>query len=162
MDPVFRGVAFWDGSDSGVRVLGFDGEQRSVVLLALDDRFEVTEEDREYWFRNEIPDEIFGRRGVFDPLREEARRTVDFPRYHPTVFKLLSGPDDLLWVRRTPAGREEVWDVVDVRGQPASRVTLASDQVLMAVGPGHLVLKVTDALGVESVEVHQCSVAPGA
>ena len=160
--PYSGGVAFWDGSDSGVRVLGFDGEQRSVIPLALDDRFEVTEEDREYWFRNEIPDEIFGRRGVFDPLREEARRTVDFPRYHPTVFELLNGPDDLLWVRRTPAGREQVWDVVDVRGQPASRVTLASDQVLMAVGPGHLVLRVTDALGVESVEVHQCSVAPGA
>lgn len=160
--PYSRGVAFWDGSDPGVRILGFDGEQKSVVSLALDDRFEVTEEDREYWLQNEIPDEIFGQRGVFDPLREEARRTVDFPRYHPTVFELLSGPDDLLWVRRTPAGREEVWDVVDVQGQPASRVVLAPDQVLMAVIPDHLVLKVTDALGVESVEVHQCGYPPGA
>ena len=160
--PVSGGVAFWDGSDSGVRILGFDGEQRSVVSLALDDRFEVTEADREYWLQNEIPQEIFGQRGVFDPLREVARRTVDFPRYHPAVFDLLRGPDELLWVRRTPGGQDQVWDVVDAQGQPASRVALAPDQALMAVIPDHLVLKVTDALGVESVELHECSDPPGA
>ena len=160
--PVSGGVAFWRGPDPEVRILGFDGEQRSVVSLALDDRFEVTEEDREYWLQNEIPQEIFGQRGVFDPLRDVARRTVDFPRYHPTMFDLLRGSDELLWVRRTPGGRDQVWDVVDAQGQPASRVALAPDQALMAAIPDHLVLKVTDALGVESVEVHQCSTGPGA
>ena len=160
--PVSGGVAFWRGPDPEVRILGFDGEQRSVVSLALDDRFEVTEEDREYWFQNAIPNEVFGQRGVFDPLRDVARRTVDFPRYHPTMFDLLRGPDELLWVRRTPAGRDQVWDVVDAQGQPASRVALGPDQALMAVIPDRLVLKVTDALGVESVEVHQCRAVPGA
>ncbi len=159
---VSGGVAFWSGSDSEVQILDFDGQRRSVVTLGFDDRFEVTEQDREFWFQNAIPDEIFGQRGVFDPLREVARRTVDFPRYHPTVFELLNGPDDLLWVRRTPDGRDEVWDIVDARGQPASRVALAPGEALMAVIPDHLVLKVTDALGVESVEVHQCSAVPGA
>ncbi len=154
--PVSGGVAFWDGSDAGVRILGFNGEQRSVVSLALDDRFEVTAEDREYWFQNAIPQEFMGQR-VFEPLRREARRTVDFPRYHPLAFDLLSAPGDVLWVRRTPDGKDQVWDVVDAQGQPAGRVALAPDQALMAVIPDHMVLRVTDALGVESVEVHGCS-----
>ncbi len=160
--PVSGGVAFWQGPDSDVRILGLDGDLTSVVTLALDDRFEVTAEDREFWLQNDIPQEIFGQRGVFDPLREVARQTVDFPRYHPMVFELLNGPDDLLWVRRTPDGQDEVWDIVDARGQRASRITLAPDRALMAVIPDHLVLKVTDALGVESVEVHHCSAVPGA
>ena len=159
--PVSGGVALWHGPDSEVRILGLDGEQRSVVTLALGDRFEVTAEDREFWFQNAIPQEVFGQRGVFDPVREVARRTVDFPRYHPPVFELLSGPDDLLWVRRTPDGRDQVWDIVDTQAQLASRVSLAPRQALMAVIPDRLVLKVTDALGVESVEVHRCIHPPG-
>lgn len=157
--PVSGGVAFWQGPEPEVRILGLDGEQKSVVRLALDDRFEVTAEDREYWLQNEIPQDFQGQR-VFEPLREEARRTVDFPRYHPLMFELLGGPDDLLWVRRTPDGRDQVWDITDVHGQLASRVLLAPGQVLMAVIPDHLVLKVTDALGVESVEVHRCGSPP--
>ena len=153
--PVSGGVAFWQGPDPEVRILGFDGEQRSMVSLALGDRFEVTAEDREYWLQNEIPQEFQGQR-VFEPLRQEARRTVDFPQYHPLLFELLNGPDDLLWVRRTPDGRDQVWDVVDAEGQLASRVSLASGQALMAVIPDHLVVGVTDDLGVESVEIQRC------
>ena len=152
-------MAFWQGPDPEVRILGFDGEQRSVVSLALGDLFEVTAEDREYWLQNEIPQEFQGQR-VFEPLRQEARRTVDFPQHHPLLFEFLNGPDDLLWVRRTPDGRDQVWDIADALGQLAGRVSLAPGQVLMAVVPDHLVLKVTDALGVESVEVHQCRSLP--
>ncbi len=152
---VAGGVAFWQGSDSDIRVLGFDGALKSVISLALDDRFEITEADREYWLQNEIPQEFFGQR-VFEPLREKARRTVDFPRHHPLMFKLLDGPDDLLWVRRTPGGQDQIWDIVDTEGQLVSRITLAPGQALLSVIPGHLVLKVTDDLGVESVEVHRC------
>ena len=159
--PVSGGVAFWQGPDPEVRILGFDGEQRSVVSVALDDRFEVTAEDREYWLQNEIPQEFQGQR-VFEPLRQEARRTVDFPRYHPLVFELLGGPDGLLWVRRTPDGRDhQVWDILDAQGQLANRVSLTPGQALMAVIPDHLVVKVTDGLGVESVEVHRCMSLPG-
>lgn len=158
--PVSGGVAFWQGPDPEVRILGFDGTLKSVVSLAFDDRLEVTAEDREFWFQNAIPQEMFGQR-VFEPARQEARRTVDFPRYHPLLFELLNGPDNLLWVRRTPDGRDhQVWDIADAQGQLASRVSLASGQVLMAVIPDHLVLKVTDSLGVESVEVHQCRSLP--
>ena len=158
--PVSGGVAFWQEPDSEVKILGFDGALKPVVALALDDRFEVTAEDREFWFQNAIPQEIFGQRGVFGPLREEARRTVDFPRYHPLMFELLGGPDDLLWVRRTPDGRDQVWDIVGTQGQLASRVSLTPGQALMAVIPDHLVLRVTDDLGVESVEVHRCRSLP--
>ncbi len=153
--PVSGGVAFWQGPGPEVRMIGFDGAQETVISLALDDRFEVTTEDREYWLQNEIPQEFQGQR-VFEPLRQEARRTVDFPQYHPLLFELLNGPDDVLWVRRTPDGRDQVWDIADALGQLAGRVSLAPGQVLMAVVPDHLVLKVTDALGVESIEVHRC------
>ena len=157
--PVSGGVAFWQGPESEVRILGLDGGLKSVVTLALDDRFEVTAEDREFWFQDAIPQEVFGQR-VFEPLREKARQTVDFPRYHPPVFELLGGPDDLLWVRRTPDGRDQVWDVVDTQGQLAGRISLTPGQALMAVIPDHVVLKVTDGLGVESVEVHGCRSLP--
>ena len=59
-------------------------------------------------------------------------------------------------MRRTPDGRNQIWDIVDAGGHPAGRIALAPDQALMAVIPDHLVPKVTDALGVESVEVHEC------
>ena len=157
--PVSGGVAFWQAADSEIQILGFDGVLESVVLPDLDDRFEVTAEDREFWFQNTIPQDFMGRR-VFEPLRVEARRTVEFPRYHPLVFQLLGAPDDHLWVRRTPDGRDQVWDIVDPQGQLSSRVSLAPGQALMAVIPGHLVVKVTDGLDVESVEVHRCGSLP--
>ncbi len=153
--PVSGDVAFWQGLGSEASILGLDGALKSVVSLALDDRFEVTAEDREFWLQNAIPQDFMGQR-VFEPLREKARRTVDFPRYHPLGFELLAGPGGFLWVRRTPNGRDQVWDVVDVQGQPAGRVSLAEGQVLMAVISDHMLLKMTDASGIESVDVHRC------
>ena len=158
--PVSGGVAFWQGPDPEVRILGVDGTTRSAVSLSLDDRFEVTGEDRESWLASAIPKEFMGRQGVFEPIREEARRTVSFPEYHPLVFRLLGGPDGLLWVLRTPAGREQVWDVVDSRGRHESRLTLAPHHSLMLVLPDRLVLRSTDDLGVESVQVHQSLPCP--
>ncbi|MYF64029.1 MAG: hypothetical protein F4183_06000 [Rhodothermaceae bacterium] len=157
--PVSGGVAFWQGLDSDIRILGLDGVLKSAISLTLDDRFEVTSEDKEFWLQDAIPQEFLGQR-PFEPLREKARRTVDFPRYHPLMSRILGGPDNLLWVRRTPDGRDQVWDVVDTQGQLASRVSLASGQALMSVIPGHLVLKVTDDLGVESIEVYRCRTLP--
>jgi len=158
--PLSGGVAFWQGPDPEVRILGFDGTPMSVVSLAFDNRLEVTAADREFWLQNAIPQEMFGQR-VFEPARREARRTVDFPRYHPLIFELLAGPEDLLWVRRTPGGRDEIWDIMDPQGEPAGRVSLDPGQVLMAVIPDHIVLKVTDVVGVEAVEVHRCMSLPG-
>ncbi len=64
--------------------------------------------------------------------------------------------DDLLWVRRTPDGRDQIWDVVDLRGQVVGRVSMAPGRTLMAVLPGRVVAKATDDLGTESVEVYRC------
>lgn len=157
--PVSGGVAFWQGLDSDIQILGLDGVLKSAISLTLDDRLEVTSEDREFWLQDAIPQEFSGQR-VFEPLRVKARQTVDFPRYHPLMSRILGGPDSLLWVRRTPNGRDQVWDVLDTQGQLASRVSLASGQALMSVIPDHLVLKVTDELGVESIEVHRCRSLP--
>ena len=157
--PFSGGVAFWQEPETEVRILGFDGELISTFPLPFDDRIEVAADDREHWFQNAIPTELFGQR-VFEPLRAEARRTVEFPRSHPLVFELLGGPDDRLWVRRTPDGRDQIWDIVDSQGQLVRRVSLTAGQALMAVIPDHLVVKVTDALGVESVEVQRCGAPP--
>ena len=157
--PVSGGVALWPGPGPEVGILKLGGGLESAVLLPFDDRFQVTDDDREFWFRNAIPTELFGQR-VFEPLRAEARRTVEFPRDHPLVFELLGGPDDRLWVRRTPDGRDQIWDIVDSQGQLASRVSLTPGQALMAVIPDHLVVKATDDLGVESVEVQRCGSLP--
>ena len=158
--PVSGGVAFWQGPDPEVRILGVDGATRSAVSLSLDDRFEVTGEDRESWLASAIPTEFMGRQGVFEPIREEARRTVGFPEHHPLVYRLLGGPDGFLWVLRTPAGREQVWDVVDSRGRHVGRLPLAPHRSLMSVIPDRLVLRSTDDLGVESVQVHQFLLCP--
>ena len=157
--PFSGDVAYWSGLDSDIHILGFDGVLKSAISLALDDRFEVTPDDREFWLQNAIPQEFLGQR-AFEPLREKARRTVDFPRYHPLLFAIFGGPDDLLWVRRTPNGQDQVWDLVDMQGQFVSRVSLASGQAIMSVIPDHLVLKITDELGVESIEVHRCRTLP--
>ena len=151
------GIVLWRGPDTEVSILNFDGTPKSTLSLALDDRFEITEEDREHWLQNAIPREFMGQR-VFEPVRQKARETVDFPLYHPPVFGLLSGPDNLLWVRRTPRGREtQVWDVVDSQGQPAARVSFAAGLALMAIIPNHLVLRSADEFDVESIELHRCS-----
>ena len=89
-------------------------------------------------------------------VSRSARRTVDFARFVPLVLELLAGPEDHLWVRRTPDGRDQVWDIVDAGGNPAGRVSLPRGQALMSVLPNRLILKATDSLGVESVEVHRC------
>lgn len=158
--PFSGGVALWPGTGPEVGILDLGGGLESAISLPFDDRFEVTADDREYWFRNAIPTELFGQR-VFEPLRAEARRTVEFPRNHPLVFELLGGSDGRLWVRRTPDGRDQIWDIVDSQGQLAGRVSLTPRQALMTVIPNHLVVKITDDLGVESVGVLRCGSLAG-
>lgn len=90
-----------------IQSLGFDGVLKSANSLTLDERFEPAAVDRDFWFQNGTPEEVLGQR-VFEPLREKARRTVDFHSYHPLMFEFLGGQHDLLWVRRTPYGRDQV------------------------------------------------------
>ncbi len=155
------GVAWWEGTDAEVRILGVDGELVGAIPLTFEDRFEVTEEDREYWLQDEFPQELFGQRGVLDVVREEARQTVDFPSHHPLAYQLMGGPEGHLWVRRTPDGRDQIWDIVDSGGEVGGRVSLAPGEILMAVIPGHLVVQTIDELGVESVDVQRCGVTQG-
>ena len=151
--PVSGSVAFWQGPGLEITVLGLDGTVQSAYSLPLGDRFEVSAEDRESWFNTAIPTEFMGQR-VFEPVREAARETVEFPEHHPLVLDLLGGPDGSLWVRRTPSRRGQVWDVVDERGSFVGRVSLASGHRLMSVLAEHVVLRATDDLGVQSVQVH--------
>ena len=90
--------------DSGVTILGLDGDLKSVASATPEDRFEVTKEDWEFWLQNAIPQEFLGQ----------------------PVFEPSGGPDDLLCARRTPGGRDQVWDVSDARGHLAGRVPLAA------------------------------------
>lgn len=155
--PIADGLALWQGPEPEIQILDLDGTVRSTLSLDLADRFEITAEDREHWLQNAIPQEFMGQK-IFEPVREQARQTVDFPQYHPPVFELLSGPGNLLWIRRTPNSREtQIWDVTDSRGRSAGQISLSPGQRLMAVIPDHLLLRSTDEFGVESVEVHRCA-----
>ena len=68
--PIADGVVLWQGPDTQVRILDFDGTLRSTVLLELRDRFEITAEDREHWLQNAIPQEFMGQ-PVFEPVRRK-------------------------------------------------------------------------------------------
>ncbi len=155
--PVAEGVAFWQGPGLGLTVVGLNGDTVTSLSLPIDDRLEVAEEDREFWFQDAIPQEMFGQKGVFEPLRKTARRTVDFPRFHPLVFELIGAPDHTIWIRRTPDGRNQTWDIVDASGQLVGRTSLSPGQFLMAVMPEYIVVKAIDGLDTESVEIYRCA-----
>ncbi len=150
---VSGGMVFWQGPGPELQRFDLTGTPEATFALPISDSFDVDEEDREHWLRTAIPQEFMGQR-VFEPIREAARETVNFPEHHPLVSRLLGSPEGFLWVRRTPAGRPQVWDVVDDRGQIAGRIALSPGHRLMALLPGRAVVRVTDDLGVESVQIH--------
>lgn len=151
-------VVYWPGAGEELQVVGLDGAATSSLVLPVKDRIEVTAGDRERWFRTGIPTEFMGRR-PFEPLRREARQTVEFPEWHPAVLGLLGAPDDAVWVKRQgslPAdSRGEMWDIVDKGGESVDRVTLPVGHLLMAVRTEHVVVRTTSELVGDLVQVHR-------
>ncbi|MXX72663.1 MAG: hypothetical protein F4205_14915 [Gemmatimonadetes bacterium] len=151
-------LVYWPAHGEELQIVGLDGTQTTSIVLPIEDRFEITAGDREWWFRTGIPTEFRGRR-PFEPLRRVARQTVDFPPHQPLVLELLGAPNGAVWVKRQTSlsdeSRGQVWDVVDREGGFVDRITLPVGHLLMAVLAEHVVIRTTTELGSDVVQVHR-------
>lgn len=151
-------LVYWPALGHQLQVVKLDGTPSTSIVLPLEDRIEITAGDGEEWFRTGIPTEFMGRR-PFEPLRQKARQTVDFPPHQPLVLGLLASPDGVVWVKRQTSLREEsrgqVWDVVDTEGKFVDRVTLPVGHLLTVVLAEHVVIQTTTELGSDVVQIHR-------
>jgi len=157
-DPFSGNVLYWPGHGKDIQVIGLDGIARDPVTLVLDDRFEVTSQDREHWIATAIPSEFRGQR-VFEPLRPVAREIVEFPGDHALFYEMMAGPANTVWLRRNPNGRAQVvWDVWDAAiGQPTNRVMLREGLRLLALHNNYGILVNSEDASQEAVEVRLIS-----
>lgn len=123
------GIAVWEGRGA-VRVLNRAGEEVATLALPTE-RHPVTEADRDRWLAGALP--VIRGEAVFEPLRERARATVEFPSTHPAALALIADPEDGVWVLRTPAASGQRWLHLTRRGA-AARLDLPPGQSLLAVG----------------------------
>ena len=106
-------------------------------------------------------------RGLIDAYIEERfgndgearRRLLEYPypdRVHPYNL-ILTGADGLLWVRRprVPGSPAYVWLGFDQTGQWAAQLEVPRDWEVFEIGDAHILARVSDALGVESVVMHE-------
>ena len=98
-------------------------------------------------------DERFGNDG-------EARRGLpDYP-YPDRMLpydRVLTGADGLLWVRRSrvPGSPSYAWLGFDQTGAWAAELEVPRDWRIFEIGDAHILARVSDALGVESVVMHE-------
>lgn len=150
-DPRSGRILYWPGHGHDVQVVDLDGVARDSITLLLDDRFEVTPEDREHWFAG-FPSDFKGQR-VFEPLKRVARDIMEFPDDHPLFYQMMAGPRNTVWVRRTPGGRQQaVWDVASE--QRTSRVMLREGYMLLALHNNYGILLNSNEESREALEVH--------
>mgnify|MGYP000055991612 CR=1 FL=1 len=145
------GLAIWTPGDSGVR-----RADRGAAAIPTGPRLPVDDADREHWLATAIPQEFMGRR-VFDPLRDEARRSLAFPDSFPPVLALEPDPSGGLWIRKSTAGGGEVWHARAADGSAAGAIALPPGRRLLAVGPGAVAAAAIDEQGVERVEIYERS-----
>ena len=90
---------------------------------------------------------------------EARRRLPDYPypdRVHP-YDRVLAGADGLLWVRRPRVPGSPVYDWLgfDQAGEWAAQLEVPRDWQVFEIGDAHILARVSDALGVESVVMHE-------
>lgn len=112
----------------------------------------VTPGDREWWIENEIPSEFMGRR-VFEPLREVARRELQFPDTLPPVLALEADDSGAVWAKRSLPVAGEIWMRVTgpVRG---TAFRLPPGRELLAVTESFVFALARDDFDAESVEAY--------
>ena len=89
----------------------------------------------------------------------------DYPypdRVHP-YNRILTGADGLLWVRRprVPGSLAYVWLGFDQTGEWAAQLEVPRAWEIFEIGDAHILARVSDALGVESVVMHELVVTGG-
>lgn len=142
-------VAFWDGRSPAISLLN-GGREESFPLPGA--RFPVQPADREEWLGTAIPRSFMGR-PVFEPLREHARKTVQFPDSLPYVLDMLPDPTGGVWVRRTTAATGERWTRVG-RDGAGETFQLPGGTRLLAIGETRLAALATDEDDVETVHLY--------
>jgi hypothetical protein len=145
------GFAYWAAGSPTIGVFDAAGRPRTKLRIPSGDA-SVTEADREQWFRSAIPDQFMGRR-VFEPIRQEARRTMRFPAVFPPVLALLGSVDGQVWVRRTGNGAGETWEQADNPSSAAFR--LPPGRELLGINLRTLIVRAHTADGEPVVEVYE-------
>lgn len=154
--PVWAGladgrIAYWNGAEAFVRIL--DRAGRVAARLAIPpERYPVTAADREAWIATGIPTAIRGQR-IFEPLRQQARTQVRFPREFPAVLSLRADPSGGVWVQQSGSASGQRWVHLGEGLRPL-RLQLPAGQRLLAVGAAQVAAQARDAQGVESVHVY--------
>lgn len=109
--------------------------------------------EKEWWIAAAIPSDFQGR-PVFEPLRDVARREVEFPEKLPAVLGLEADATDGVWVKRSLATRGEVWGLVRSDGEVDGEVRLPVGRELLAVGAAGLFVLGRDEFDLEFIEVY--------
>lgn len=99
----------------------------------------------------EVPAELAGAyRTMLDEVPE--RET------YPAFTALLLDHDGRIWVRLAArAGAQATWLVLSSTGAPVARVDLDAALVVEEVGADYVLVRTTDADGVEGVRLHSLS-----
>jgi hypothetical protein len=106
-----KGIAVWH-ADNPDEVVHFNLNGNTIGAYPVpDNRFAVTDADREQWLNAQFPEGkvLFGRQDFFRDLRKEARKTLEFPQTYPAVYRLASDPREGVWVCRYSGARGQVW-----------------------------------------------------
>lgn len=147
-------IAVWDPGVGRIKLLNTDGAHVGVVDVP-NRSWSVSAADREQWLADKIPSEFMGRRGIFEPLRREAAREVDFPDTFPPVLQLLGDPSGAVWVRKTTAGSGEVWAMLNPKGRELGILRLPPGRSALHIGSRGIYASWGDDLGVEYVEMYR-------
>jgi hypothetical protein len=146
-----RGLAFWDARQPQVQVLDRAGRVKARLPLP-SGNYPVTRADRESWLATAIPPSFMGK-PVFEPLREYARGSVQFPARLPAVLDLVTDPSGGVWIRRTTPATGEVWTLLrNGGGGPTFRLGRGSR--LLVVGEREVAVIATDENDVERVDIY--------
>jgi hypothetical protein len=147
--------AVGDQTEAIIPVLGMAGDPRLTIRWTAEDRL-VTEAAKA-WYREQ---ELRESRDDRERFATEKRLAVEvFPDSVPPYRSLLFDKAGRLWVEayRVPPGERVPWRVFDEDGRPLGRAEVPGDLTVLEIGPGYLLGKSRDELGVESLRVFRLS-----
>ena len=136
-----------------IRTLDASGALRGILRVLQEPRA-VTGEDvqryREYRLGQE-PD------ATRHPRIEREVDALPFPDHHPSLRRIHLDRASRLWVEeyRLPWESQSSFLVFDGGGELLRQIRLPADHLLLEAGPGYLLLRATDELGVQYVRLYE-------
>ncbi len=147
------GLAWYEVESRELTFSDRDGRVKESIRLEWPGT-KIGDAEREWWFATAIPDDFQGRR-VFGPLRDVARREVEFPHELPAVLGLEADTRDGVWVKRALSTQGEVWRLVRSNGAVSGELRLPPGRRLLAVGEAGLFALTRDEVDLELIEVYR-------